>query len=82
MTFASVIFRAFQGLGAGGIQAISIIIIPELIPVPKLLNYSSVVSMTMILGLIIGLFLGGWISNEGVWRWVFHVKYAAFPLIL
>ncbi|KAH7109870.1 major facilitator superfamily domain-containing protein [Dendryphion nanum] len=69
-----VIFRSFQGLGAGGIQAISIVIIPNLIPLPKVLNYSSAVAMTLILGLIIGLFLGGWISSEGAWRWVFYIN--------
>lgn len=73
----SIIFRAFQGLGASGVQAISIIIIPDLIPLPKMLNYSSLVSMTLILGLIVGLFLGGWISNEGSWRWVFYIKYVS-----
>lgn len=69
-----IIFRSLQGLGASGIQAIAIIIIPDLIPLPKMLNYSSLVAMTMIAGLLIGLFLGGWISTEGAWRWCFYVK--------
>lgn len=71
---SSVIFRSFQGLGAGGIQAISIVVIPNLIPLPKVLNYSSAVAMTLIFGLIIGLFLGGWISSQGAWRWIFYIK--------
>ncbi|KAF2734440.1 MFS general substrate transporter, partial [Polyplosphaeria fusca] len=69
-----IIFRSFQGLGASGIQAITIIIIPDLIPHPKMLSYSSMVAMTMIGGLLIGLFLGGWISTEGAWRWCFYVN--------
>jgi MFS family permease len=78
----SIIFRAFQGLGASGIQAISIIIIPDLIPVPKLLKYSSFVSMALMLGLIVGLLLGGLISDEGSWRWVFYIKYVGHDSIL
>lgn len=69
-----IFFRAFQGIGGGGLNSLVMAIIGDIVPArsrSKYLGYTSVVSM---LALIIGPFLGGFLSEHTSWRWVFYIN--------
>lgn len=69
-----IIFRAFQGLGGGGLNSLVMAIIGDIVPArsrSKYLGYTSVVAM---IALISGPFLGGFLSEHASWRWVFYIN--------
>ena len=70
----SIILRAFQGIGAAGTYALSIVILFELVPPEKYASYTGLVSMILAVGLLLGPILGGVINNGTTWRWVFYLK--------
>ena len=50
------------------------VIVPEMVPKPKIAAYSSFVSMVFALAYLLGPLLGGVINISGAWRWVFLLK--------
>lgn len=69
-----ILFRAFQGLGAGGIPPVIIAVVADLLPPRErgkwMGGFGSVFGLSSILGPI----LGGWITDSASWRWVFYVN--------
>ncbi|KAJ4350433.1 uncharacterized protein N0V89_009054 [Didymosphaeria variabile] len=66
-----IIFRAFQGLGAAGGFALTILIINEMVPRNKLPMYGAIMALDMALATLSGPLFGGVISDRSTWRWVF-----------
>ncbi|KAI2783795.1 putative multidrug resistance protein fnx1 [Daldinia loculata] len=66
-----IICRAFQGLGAGGVYAVAIVMLYELKPPDKLAQITSVSAGAAALGNALGPIFGGLISQRTTWRWVF-----------
>ncbi|MEV4238278.1 MULTISPECIES: MFS transporter [unclassified Nocardia] len=73
-------FRAFQGLGAGGLMSLAFTIIGDIVPARERVRYQGYFMMVFGTATVLGPVLGGFFSNydqlwglEG-WRWVFLVN--------
>ena len=67
-------FRAFQGLGAGAMLPITQAIIGDLFPPAQRAKWAGVIMSVFAVATIIGPLLGGWITDNYSWRWVFYVN--------
>ena len=69
-----VIFRFLQGAGGGGILPISQAIMMESFPKEKRGMAMSVFGMGIIIAPITGPVLGGWITDNWTWPWIFFIN--------
>ncbi len=69
-----VLFRLIQGLAGGGLQPTQQAIIIEAFPPEKRAAAFAVTGITMVLAPIIGPTLGGWITDNFSWRWIFYIN--------
>jgi EmrB/QacA subfamily drug resistance transporter len=73
-------FRAFQGIGAGGLFPLALAIIGDIIPPRERARYQgyfmAVFATASVLGPVIGGFLAGQPSILGIsgWRWIFYIN--------
>jgi len=73
-------FRAFQGIGAGGIMPLALAIIGDIIPPRERARYQgyfmAVFATSSVLGPVIGGFFAGRGSIIGIsgWRWIFYIN--------
>lgn len=66
--------RILQGFGGGGILPISQAIMLEAFPKEKRGLAMSIFGMGVILAPIIGPVLGGWITDNWTWPWIFYIN--------
>ncbi|MGW5575105.1 MFS transporter [Nocardia thailandica] len=73
-------FRAFQGLGAGGLMSLAFTIVGDIVPTRERVRYQGYFLMVFGIATVIGPVIGGVLSDydtlggiEG-WRWVFLVN--------
>ncbi|MFF0492694.1 MFS transporter [Nocardia sp. NPDC004068] len=73
-------FRAFQGLGAGGLMSLAFTIIGDIVPARERVRYQGYFMIVFGSATVLGPVLGGWLSGfdhlwglDG-WRWVFLVN--------
>ena len=69
-----IVFRAFQGLGAGAMMPITQAIIGDIFPPAQRAKWTGVLMSVFAVATIIGPLLGGWITDNVGWRWVFYVN--------
>ena len=69
-----VLFRIMQGLGGGALQPISQAILVESFPKSKQGMAMAVYGMGVVVAPIIGPTLGGWITDNYSWRWIFLIN--------
>jgi len=69
-----VAFRALQGLGAGAMMPISQAIVGDVFPPAQRAKFIGVLMSVFGVATIIGPLLGGWITDNFSWRWVFYVN--------
>jgi DHA2 family multidrug resistance protein len=69
-----VLARAIQGVGGGALQPISQAILLESFPVEKRGAAMAVFVMGVVVAPILGPTLGGWITDNYSWRWVFYIN--------
>ncbi|HEX6478914.1 MAG TPA: MDR family MFS transporter [Ktedonobacteraceae bacterium] len=67
-------FRAFQGIGAGALMPIAIAIVGDLFTPRERGKWQGVTGGVWGLSAIVGPTLGGWITQNSTWRWVFYVN--------
>src|SRR6184192_4243511 len=67
-------FRAFQGLGAGALLPIAIAVVGDLFTPRERGKWQGVTGAVWGISAIIGPTLGGWITQNTSWRWVFYVN--------
>jgi EmrB/QacA subfamily drug resistance transporter len=73
-------FRAFQGIGAGGIMPLALAVIGDIIPPRERARYQgymmAVFASASVLGPVLGGLLSGTNSFLGVagWRWIFYIN--------
>lgn len=70
----SIIFRAFQGIGGSGDFALCSVIVLDLVPSHKYAEYSSNISIVYAISLCVGPIIGGAITQDSTWRWIFLLK--------
>ncbi|MCX5199946.1 MFS transporter [Streptomyces sp. NBC_00237] len=79
-------FRVLQGIGTGGLVALSQIIIAAMIPPRERGRYSGYIGATMAVATVGGPLLGGVITDTDWlgWRWCFYVgvPFAAIALVI
>ncbi|MEZ5964044.1 MAG: DHA2 family efflux MFS transporter permease subunit [Planctomycetota bacterium] len=69
-----VAFRLLQGLGGGGLQPLTQAILVDTFP-PRMRGMGmAVYGMTVVVAPVIGPTLGGWITDNYSWRWVFLIN--------
>ena len=69
-----VLARVFQGLGGGGLQPTSQAILVETFPKEKQGMAMAVYGIGVIVAPVIGPTLGGWITDNFSWRWIFLIN--------
>lgn len=69
-----VLFRVFQGAGGGALQPISQAILVESFPKEKQGMAMAVYGMGVVVAPIIGPTLGGWVTDNYSWHWIFFIN--------
>jgi len=69
-----VFFRILQGLGGGALQPMSQAILVESFPREKHGMAMAVFGMGVVVAPVIGPTLGGWITDNYTWRWIFYIN--------
>src|SRR6266852_5224353 len=67
-------FRALQGIGAGALMPIAISVVGELFTPRERGKWQGVTGAVWGFSAIVGPTLGGWITENTSWRWVFYVN--------
>ncbi|HTZ18869.1 MAG TPA: DHA2 family efflux MFS transporter permease subunit [Dissulfurispiraceae bacterium] len=69
-----VVFRILQGIGGGALQPISQSILLETFPPRQHGIAMAVFGIGIMFGPIIGPLLGGWITDNWSWHWIFYIN--------
>src|SRR5437868_11860651 len=69
-----IIYRGIQGLGAGAMMPIALAIIGDLFTPAERGKWQGLIVAVFGLASIVGPTLGGWITDNWGWRWVFYVN--------
>ncbi len=71
---AIIVFRILQGLGGGGLQPMAQAILADTFPPEKRGLAFALYGVTVIVAPTIGPTLGGWITDNYTWRWIFFIN--------
>ncbi|KAJ7573867.1 MFS general substrate transporter [Mycena floridula] len=66
--------RAIQGVGGGGIQAATSIIISDLVPLKERGLFQGITGLVWSLGTLTGPFIAGSLAERASWRWLFYMN--------
>jgi MFS transporter, DHA2 family, multidrug resistance protein len=69
-----IMFRILQGAGGGGLQPVSQAILKDTFPPERLGTAFAVYGMVVVLAPAIGPTIGGWITDNYQWRWIFYMN--------
>ncbi len=69
-----ILFRAIQGIGGGGLMAIAFAIIGDVIPARERGRYTGYFGAVFGVSSLAGPLLGGWITQNISWRWIFYIN--------
>src|SRR5262249_477686 len=66
--------RAIQGIGGGGLAAMAFAIIADIFPPRERGTWSGLIGALFGMASVVGAFLGGYLTDNLSWRWVFYVN--------
>jgi EmrB/QacA subfamily drug resistance transporter len=66
--------RAIQGLGCGGINALTETLVTDLVPLRERGKYFSIISAVWAVGSVSGPVVGGALAQNEAWRWLFWIN--------
>jgi EmrB/QacA subfamily drug resistance transporter len=69
-----ILFRAIQGIGAGGLMSTAIAVVGDLFAPRERAKWQGVIGGVFGVAFILGPTVGGWITDNSTWRWVFYVN--------
>jgi DHA2 family multidrug resistance protein len=69
-----VLYRLLQGIAGASLMPLSQTVMLDIYPQRMIPRVMSIWSAAVILGPIIGPTLGGWITENYSWRWVFYIN--------
>src|SRR5258708_3006427 len=69
-----VIFRILQGVGGGGLQPSEQAILNDTFPLEERRMAFALYRLAVVVAPTIGPWLGGWITDNFSWRWIFYIK--------
>ena len=69
-----VIFRLIQGIAGASLMPLSQTVMLDIFPQAMIPRVMSIWSAAVIMGPIIGPALGGWLTEDFSWRWVFYIN--------
>jgi DHA2 family multidrug resistance protein len=69
-----VLFRIIQGIGGGGLQPSEQAILNDTFPLEKRGMAFAVYGLAVVVAPTIGPWLGGWITDNFSWRWIFYIN--------
>jgi EmrB/QacA subfamily drug resistance transporter len=71
---ALILFRALQGLGAGGLMTLSQTLVGSIVPMRERGRYQGLFTGAFAVSSVAGPLLGGFITSHASWRWVFYIN--------
>jgi DHA2 family multidrug resistance protein len=71
---ALIVFRVLQGVGGGGLQPMAQAILADTFPPEKRGLAFAIYGVTTIVAPTVGPTLGGWITDNYSWRWIFYIN--------
>jgi EmrB/QacA subfamily drug resistance transporter len=69
-----IVFRGLQGMGAGGLIALVMVIVGDLIPPRQRGRYQGYIGAVFAVSSIAGPLLGGFFVENFTWRWIFYIN--------
>ncbi len=69
-----ILFRVIQGLAGGGLQPCSQGVLLDAFPAEKQGTAMTLFGLAALVAPVVGPTLGGWITDDYSWRWVFYIN--------